>query len=67
MQAIKATYNGKVFVPFTQINLPANKTVYLTLAEEESKDQRNIGILDGKASFHVSGDGKMTTEEFLGL
>ena len=29
--------------------------------------KRNIGILEGKASFTETGDGKITIEEFLGL
>ena len=35
--------------------------------QEEKKPARKIGILDGKATVHISGDGKITEEEFLGL
>ena len=31
------------------------------------KRNRNIGILEGKTFFHEVGNGKITTEEFLGL
>ena len=34
---------------------------------EEKKGGRKIGILDGKASIKILGDGKITEEEFLGL
>ena len=34
---------------------------------EEKKGQRQIGILDGKASMSTIGDGKISEEEFLGL
>ena len=35
--------------------------------EENSKDERKIGILDGKVSFSEIGNGRITEEEFLGL
>ena len=34
---------------------------------EEKKGKRKIGILDGKATFKIIGDGKISEEEFLGL
>jgi antitoxin (DNA-binding transcriptional repressor) of toxin-antitoxin stability system len=34
---------------------------------EEKKGRRKIGILDGKAKFRITGDGKISEEEFLGI
>ena len=34
---------------------------------EEKKGKRKIGILDGKAVMEFIGDGKISTEEFLGI
>ena len=34
---------------------------------ERKKAKRKIGILEGKVFFSETGDGKITTEEFLGL
>jgi hypothetical protein len=33
----------------------------------DANKKRVVGILEGKASFHETGDGKVTIEEFLGL
>jgi len=33
----------------------------------DTNKRRTIGILEGKASFKETGDGKITMEEFLGL
>ena len=35
--------------------------------QEEKKPSRKIGILDGKATMRIVGNGKITEEEFLGL
>jgi hypothetical protein len=43
---------------FLQCHNIGNQTIY---------KKRKIGILDGKAIFSEVGDGKITTEEFLGL
>ena len=43
------------------------KPVAMIVPIVDDKKERKIGILAGKASFKVSGDGKITEEEFLGL
>ena len=35
--------------------------------QEEKKGKRKIGIMDGKAAVTITGDGKISEEEFLGL
>ena len=55
---------GKVGIMYDEIQTPVAIIVpYI----EEKKAKRQIGILDGKVTFEVIGDGKITTEEFLGL
>ena len=34
---------------------------------EEKKGKRKIGIMDGKATIKIMGDGKISEEDFLGL
>jgi len=48
MRAIKATYNGEVFVPFTQVNLTKGETVYLAIIDEaaESLDAETIEAME---------------------
>ena len=41
--------------------------VAMIIPIEENNLSRKIGILDGKASFAVHGDGKVSGDEFLGL
>ncbi len=43
----------------------AKKPIAMLVPNEEKK-QRKIGMLNGKASFSIMGDGKITVEEFLG-
>lgn len=43
----------------------AKKPIAMLVPNEEKK-QREIGMLNGKASFSIMGDGKITAEEFLG-
>ena len=38
-----------------------------TVRDRDIKKSRVIGILNGKASFRETNDGKITTDEFLGL
>jgi hypothetical protein len=36
MEAIKAVYDGKAFIPATRVSLPKNKTVYLRIVDEST-------------------------------
>jgi antitoxin (DNA-binding transcriptional repressor) of toxin-antitoxin stability system len=45
----------------------ARKPVALIVPIEKINSPRKIGILDGKATFKVNGDGKISEEEFLGI
>lgn len=45
----------------------AKKPVAMIVPIEKAETPRKIGILDGKASFIVNGNGKISEEEFLGL
>jgi hypothetical protein len=36
MEAIKAVYDGKAFIPATRVSLPKNKTVYLRIINESA-------------------------------
>jgi antitoxin (DNA-binding transcriptional repressor) of toxin-antitoxin stability system len=45
----------------------SRKPVAMLIPIVENTKEREIGILDGKASFKTIGDGKITDEEFLGL
>ena len=64
-EILEEVRNGKkVGIMYDGIKTPVAMIVpYI----EEKKTERKIGILDGKATFEVIGDGKITTEEFLGL
>jgi len=42
MRAIKAIYNGEVFVPSTPVTLPRNQAVYVTV----SGDREETGYLE---------------------
>jgi hypothetical protein len=37
MEAIKAVYDGKAFIPATRVSLPKNKTVYLRIVGESAE------------------------------
>ena len=45
----------------------SKKPVAMIVPIEDMESPRKIGILDGIASFIEVGDGKISTEEFLGL
>jgi len=45
----------------------SKKPVAMITPIENINNPRVIGILDGKATFKINGDGKITEEEFLGL
>ena len=46
----------------------AKKPVAMIVPYNEGKtNRRKIGILDGKATIKINGDGKITEDEFLGL
>ncbi len=45
----------------------SKKPVAMLVPLEDMKKDREIGLLDGKASFTMLGDGKITEEEFLGI
>jgi antitoxin (DNA-binding transcriptional repressor) of toxin-antitoxin stability system len=44
----------------------AKKPIAMIVPLEDSKAPRKIGILEGKASFGMAEDGKISEEEFLG-
>jgi len=64
-EILEEVRNGKkVGIMYDGIKTPVAMIVpYI----EEKRAKRQIGILDGKVTFEVIGDGKITTEEFLGL
>jgi len=64
-EILKEVRNGKkVGIMYDGIKTPVAMIVpYI----EEIKSERKIGILNGKVTFLVAGDGKINTEEFLGL
>jgi antitoxin (DNA-binding transcriptional repressor) of toxin-antitoxin stability system len=45
----------------------AKKPVAMIVPIPDMDSPRKIGILDGKATFKIKGDGKISAEEFLGL
>jgi len=45
----------------------SKKPVAMIIPIENINTPRNIGILDGKASFNIKGNGKISEEEFLGI
>ena len=45
----------------------SKKPVAMIVPIKDINSPRKIGILDGKAGFTVSGNGKISEEEFLGL
>jgi antitoxin (DNA-binding transcriptional repressor) of toxin-antitoxin stability system len=44
----------------------AEKPVAMIVPIDDMNNPRKIGALDGKASFRMKGDGKLSEEEFLG-
>ena len=45
----------------------SKKPVAMMVPIKDMDSPRKIGILDGKATFKTKGNGKITTEEFLGI
>jgi len=45
----------------------SKRPVAMIVPIEDRDGPRRLGILDGKATFKTSGNGKITEEEFLGL
>jgi antitoxin (DNA-binding transcriptional repressor) of toxin-antitoxin stability system len=45
----------------------AKKPVAMIVPIPDMNIPREIGILDGKATFRIKGNGKISEEEFLGL
>lgn len=45
----------------------SKKPVAMIIPIKNMNDPRQIGILDGKATFCINGNGKITEEEFLGI
>jgi antitoxin (DNA-binding transcriptional repressor) of toxin-antitoxin stability system len=43
------------------------KPVAMIVPIDSINNPRKIGVLDGKASFRMKGDGKISEEEFLGI
>jgi antitoxin (DNA-binding transcriptional repressor) of toxin-antitoxin stability system len=43
----------------------SKKPVAMLVPLEDIPESREIGLLDGKASFSMRGDGKISVEEFL--
>ena len=64
-EILKEVRNGKkVGILYDGIKTPVAMIVPYN---EEKRTERKIGILNGKVTFEVVGDGKITVEEFLGL
>ena len=64
-EIVEEVRNGKkVGIMYDGIKTPVAMIVPYT---EEKKEKRKIGILNGKVTFEVVGDGKFSIEEFLGL
>jgi antitoxin (DNA-binding transcriptional repressor) of toxin-antitoxin stability system len=45
----------------------SKKPVAMIIPIENINSPREIGILDGKATFKMNGNGKISEEEFLGI
>jgi len=45
----------------------SKKPVAMIVPMDNINIPRKIGVLDGKATFKIIGDGKITEEEFLGI
>jgi antitoxin (DNA-binding transcriptional repressor) of toxin-antitoxin stability system len=45
----------------------SKKPIAMIIPLEDTNTPRNIGVLDGIASYKEEGDGKISLEEFLGL
>jgi antitoxin (DNA-binding transcriptional repressor) of toxin-antitoxin stability system len=45
----------------------SKKPIAMIIPLEDTNTPRNIGVLDGIASYKEEGDGKISIEEFLGL
>jgi antitoxin (DNA-binding transcriptional repressor) of toxin-antitoxin stability system len=45
----------------------AKRPVAMLVPLEEVKGERELGFMEGKATFQIQGDGKISEEEFLGL
>jgi antitoxin (DNA-binding transcriptional repressor) of toxin-antitoxin stability system len=45
----------------------AKKPIAMIVPIEEKRSKRKLGLLEGKASFSMIGDGKITEAEFLGI
>jgi antitoxin (DNA-binding transcriptional repressor) of toxin-antitoxin stability system len=45
----------------------SKKPVAMIIPIENINSPRKIGVLDGKATFKLNGDGKISEEEFLGM
>jgi len=64
-EILEEVRNGKkVRIMYDGIKMPVAMIVPYA---EEKRTERQIGILNGKVTFEIAGDGKITTEEFLGL
>jgi antitoxin (DNA-binding transcriptional repressor) of toxin-antitoxin stability system len=45
----------------------SKKPVAMIIPIENINSPRKIGVLDGKATFKINGNGKISEEEFLGI
>ena len=45
----------------------SKKPIAMIVPIEKKNSSRQIGILDGKATFTTNGNGKISEEEFLGI
>ena len=45
----------------------SKKPVAMIVPITNADNPRKIGVLDGKATFKMNGNGKITSEEFLGI
>jgi antitoxin (DNA-binding transcriptional repressor) of toxin-antitoxin stability system len=45
----------------------SKKPVAMIVPLENDKEPRNIGIMEGKATFKTSGNSKISEDEFLGI
>jgi antitoxin (DNA-binding transcriptional repressor) of toxin-antitoxin stability system len=77
MKAITAAEAGKNFSDvlfqvkngekFKILHGNHEEAIAMIIPFEKNTVSRKIGILDGKAKFEMSGNGKISEEEFLGL